>query len=84
MTRFSPPLLSQKFVCFRRVPTINVYNHKTKLYFFYDWRDFAGTKPTRARLPIDLVDYFNSIRELAGTRRLVEDDIRTRLISSAP
>lgn len=26
-----------------------------------------------------LVGYFNSIRELAGTRRLVEDDIRTRL-----
>jgi Helicase conserved C-terminal domain len=26
-----------------------------------------------------LAGYFNSIRELAGTRRLVEDDIRTRL-----
>jgi hypothetical protein len=26
-----------------------------------------------------LTGYFNSIRELAGTRRLVEDDIRTRL-----
>src|SRR5437899_2713625 len=26
-----------------------------------------------------LVGYFNSIRELAGTRRLVEDDIRARL-----
>jgi len=26
-----------------------------------------------------LVGYFNSIRELAGTRRLVEDDIRSRL-----
>ncbi len=26
-----------------------------------------------------LVGYFNSIRELAGTRRLVDDDIRTRL-----
>ncbi len=26
-----------------------------------------------------LVGYFNSIRELAGTRRLVEDDIRTRV-----
>ena len=26
-----------------------------------------------------LAGYFNSIRELAGTRRLVEDDIRARL-----
>src|SRR5437763_10938971 len=26
-----------------------------------------------------LAGYFNSIRELAGTRRLVEDDIRNRL-----
>jgi hypothetical protein len=26
-----------------------------------------------------LTGYFNSIRELAGTRRLVEDDIRNRL-----
>jgi hypothetical protein len=26
-----------------------------------------------------LTGYFNSIRELAGTRRLVEDDIRSRL-----
>ena len=26
-----------------------------------------------------LVGYFNSLRELGGTRRLVEDDIRTRL-----
>jgi hypothetical protein len=29
-----------------------------------------------------LTGYFNSIRELAGTRRLVEDDIRTRLRDS--
>jgi hypothetical protein len=28
---------------------------------------------------MSLVGYFNSIRELAGTRRLVEDDIRARL-----
>ena len=26
-----------------------------------------------------LAGYFNSIRELAGTRRLVDDDIRARL-----
>ena len=26
-----------------------------------------------------LVGYFNSLRELGGTRRLVDDDIRTRL-----
>ena len=30
-----------KYVCFRRVPTSNVYNHKTIVYFLYEWRDFA-------------------------------------------
>jgi len=30
-----------KYVSFRRVPTSNVYNHKTKLYFFYRWFEFA-------------------------------------------
>ena len=31
-----------------------------------------------------LTGYFNSIRELAGTRRLVEDDIRARLCACRP
>ncbi|SBP89276.1 Eco57I restriction-modification methylase domain-containing protein [Thiomonas delicata] len=30
-----------KYVCFRRVPTRNIYNHKTIVYFFYDWWEFA-------------------------------------------
>ena len=30
-----------KYVSFRRVSTKNIYNHETKLYFFYDWCDFA-------------------------------------------
>ncbi len=30
-----------KYVCFRRVPTSNIYNHKTIVYFLYEWRDFA-------------------------------------------
>jgi hypothetical protein len=35
-----------KYVSFRVVPTANVYNHKTKLYFFYDWRYFAVLQST--------------------------------------
>jgi hypothetical protein len=30
-----------KYVSFLRVPTGNVYNHKTKLYYFYDWHQFG-------------------------------------------
>lgn len=30
-----------KFLSFRRVSTKNVYNHKVKLYFLYDWSDFS-------------------------------------------
>lgn len=30
-----------KYVIFRRVPTSNVYNHSTKLYFLYEWAEFA-------------------------------------------
>ncbi|MFW7344262.1 type IIL restriction-modification enzyme MmeI, partial [Pollutimonas sp. H1-120] len=30
-----------KYVTFRKVPTSNVFNHKTKLYFLYQWADFA-------------------------------------------
>lgn len=30
-----------KYLCFRRVPTNNVYNHKTIVYFFYEWNAFA-------------------------------------------
>lgn len=30
-----------KYVIFRKVPSSNVYNHKTKLYFLYQWSDFA-------------------------------------------
>jgi hypothetical protein len=30
-----------KYFAFRRVPTGNVYNEKTKLLFFHQWRDFA-------------------------------------------
>jgi hypothetical protein len=30
-----------KYVCFRRVPTSNIYNHKTIVYFLYEWSDFA-------------------------------------------
>src|SRR5690606_27021954 len=30
-----------KYVCFRRVSTSNIYNHKTIVYFLYKWRDFA-------------------------------------------
>lgn len=30
-----------KYVTFRRVPSHNVYNHKTKIYFLYTWSDFA-------------------------------------------
>jgi len=34
------PVVS-KYVCFRRVPTPHIYNHKTKLYYFYEWWQFA-------------------------------------------
>ena len=30
-----------KYVIFRKVPSSNVFNHKTKLYFLYQWSDFA-------------------------------------------
>ncbi len=30
-----------KYVSFRRVPTSNIYSQKTKLYYFYEWSDFA-------------------------------------------
>lgn len=30
-----------KYVSFLRVPTSNIYNHQTKLYFWYDWRYFG-------------------------------------------
>lgn len=30
-----------KYFAFRRVPTGNVYNEKTKLLFFHEWKDFA-------------------------------------------
>jgi len=30
-----------KYLSFRRVSTKQVYNHKVKLYFLYDWSDFA-------------------------------------------
>ena len=33
--------INTKYVSFRRVPTANVYNKKTKLYFLYEWSDFA-------------------------------------------
>lgn len=38
-----------------------------------------GTYDSLADPWMTLIGYFNSIRELAGTRRLVEDDIRARL-----
>lgn len=31
-----------KFLSFRRVSTRNVYNHKVKLYFMYDWAEFSA------------------------------------------
>lgn len=30
-----------KYVSFRRVPSRNIFNHKTKIYFLYEWSDFA-------------------------------------------
>lgn len=30
-----------KYVSFRRVSSLNVFNHKTKIYFLYGWSDFA-------------------------------------------
>ena len=53
-----------------RTPTHTYVHRRYESDEFYDrladpWMTLAG--------------YFNSIRELAGTRRLVEDDIRARL-----
>lgn len=31
-----------KFLSFRRASTKNVYNHKVKLYFMYDWAEFSA------------------------------------------
>ena len=31
-----------KFLSFRRVSTANVYNHKVKVYFIYNWAEFAA------------------------------------------
>ena len=39
-TMLASPRVS-KYISFRVVSTTNIYNEKTKLYFFYDWRDFA-------------------------------------------
>jgi hypothetical protein len=30
-----------KYPSFRRVPTSNVYNHKVKIFFLYEWSDFS-------------------------------------------
>ncbi|MGF6763372.1 hypothetical protein P3T24_003698 [Paraburkholderia sp. GAS33] len=30
-----------KYVCFQRVPTRNIYNHKTIVYFLYEWGEFS-------------------------------------------
>jgi hypothetical protein len=35
-----------KYVSFRRVPTSNIYNTKTKLYFLYEWSAFAVLQST--------------------------------------
>ena len=40
LTILASPVVT-KYVSFRVVPTTNIYNHKTKLYYLYDWRFFA-------------------------------------------
>lgn len=45
------------------------------------WRIAGGkrTKPNPADPYMTLLGYFNSLRELGGSRRIVEDEVRTRL-----
>jgi len=40
VTFLASPVVT-KYVTFRSVSSRNVYNHKTKLYFLYQWSDFA-------------------------------------------
>lgn len=45
------------------------------------WRDAGGenTSPNPADPYMTLLGYFNSLRELGGSRRIIEDEVRTRL-----
>ena len=44
--------------------------------------DPEGPEDQAADAYMTLVGYFNSLRELGGMRRLVEDDVRTRCLRS--
>jgi len=49
------------------------------------WRLAGGdrTKPNPADPYMTLLGYFNSLRELGGSRRIVEDEVRSRLVAFA-
>ena len=46
------------------------------------WQEFGGVRNTDnpADPYMTLLGYFNSLRELGGSRRIVEDEVRTRLV----
>lgn len=65
----------------RRMPPSTVRTYTTAMAaaqkLFDTWGDAADPWMTT-------IGYFNSIRELAGTRRLVEDEVRSRLADKRP